>query len=68
MSEETTEETENAVRLNESPRRKSCTTDGFLVPSGEIDFDLPDQGQLAELHRRVSCLFLLVLKINSAAT
>lgn len=45
MSEETAEEKEKSVGRNDSPRRKSCTTDGFLVPSSELDhdFDLPVQ-------------------------
>lgn len=53
MSEETTEETEKVVRSNETPRRKSCTTDGFLVPSGEVDCDLAvQQEDLAGLLKR----------------
>ena len=68
MSEETTEETEKVVRSNETPRRKSCTTDGFLVPSGEVDCDLAvQQEDLAGLLKQVSCLFLVILQINSAA-
>ena len=63
MSEEATEETEKAVRPNDSPRRKSCTTDGFLAPSGELDFDLPvQQGDLSGLiGYGIVCLFLLIL-------
>ena len=53
MSEEATEETEKAVTPNDSPRRKSCTTDGFLAPSGELDFDLPVQRDLSGLIRYV---------------
>ncbi|CAH3157223.1 unnamed protein product [Porites lobata] len=41
-------ETEEAV----GSRRKSCTTDGFVVPSGEVDCDLPVQREDPALHKR----------------
>ena len=43
----TIRETEKAV----GSRRKSYTTDGFLVPSGEIDCDLPVQREDPALHK-----------------
>ena len=67
MSEETTAARAETVRLNETARRISCTTDGFLVPSGELDCDLPIQQQnLGGLLRQVMSLFLVVLLVNSA--
>ena len=40
-------ETEEAV----GSRRKSYTTDGFVVPSGEVDCDLPVQREDPALHK-----------------
>ena len=58
MSEDTTAARAETVRLNETARRISCTTDGFLVPSGELDCDLPVQQQdLGGLFRQVMSLF-----------
>lgn len=45
MSEDKTAARAETVRLNETAQRISCTTDGFLVPSGELDCDLPVQQQ-----------------------
>ena len=63
MSEETIASTAKTVRTNETSARISCTTDGFLVPFGEIDSDSPgvQQQDIAGLLRRVLCLFLIVL-------
>lgn len=67
MSEETTAARAETVRSNETARRISCTTDGFLVPSGELDCDLPVQQQdLGGLLRQVMSLFLLFLLVNAA--
>ena len=58
MSEDTTAARAETVRLNETARGISCTTDGFLVPSGELDCDLPVQQQdLGGLFRQVMSLF-----------
>lgn len=58
MSEDTTAARAETVRLNETAQRISCTTDGFLVPSGELDCDLPVQQQdLGGLFRQVMSLF-----------
>ena len=68
MSEETTAARAETVRSNETARGISCTTDGFLVPSGELDCDdLPVQQQnLGGLLRQVKSLFLVVLLGNSS--
>ena len=58
MSEDTTAARAETVRSNETARGISCTTDGFLVPSGELDCDLPVQQQdLGGLFRQVMSLF-----------
>ena len=65
MSDETTVTRAETVRLNETAQRISCTTDGFLVPSGELDCDLPVQQQdLGGLLRQVMSLYFVVLSVT----
>lgn len=61
MSEETKDGLIKTLQSKETTGRISSTTDGFLVPSGELDESPVEQQDLTGLLRQVMCLFLLLL-------